>query len=52
MEHRREASETFERANKPGVYRCACCGERLSGPAKFYTCPRRDVRGIALPEVA
>lgn len=29
------------RANKPGAYTCPCCGERLSGPARFYTCPNK-----------
>jgi hypothetical protein len=32
-----------ERANPPGLYECPCCGERLSGPAFFYTCPRMPV---------
>jgi hypothetical protein len=28
-----------QRANEPGVYLCPNCGEHLSGPARFYTCP-------------
>lgn len=31
--------EEFKRANEPGDYVCPNCGERLSGPARFYTCP-------------
>jgi len=30
-----------KRANPPGSYRCPCCGETLSGPARLYVCPNR-----------
>jgi peptide methionine sulfoxide reductase MsrB len=36
---RRCVEETFRRENEPGIYTCPCCGEHLSGPARFYTCP-------------
>jgi hypothetical protein len=36
---RPEREETFSRANPPDLYRCPICGETLSGPPRFYTCP-------------
>jgi hypothetical protein len=36
---RRDEDETFQRANAPDLYTCPHCGETLSGPPRFYTCP-------------
>jgi hypothetical protein len=41
-----------QRANEPGDYVCPNCGEHLSGPARFYTCPMSgdDLRAAIQPE--
>ena len=39
----------YPRASPPGLYRCPNCGEVLSGPARFYSCPGRPV-GIEQPD--
>jgi hypothetical protein len=34
-----DSDSKAKRANPPDIYVCPNCGERLSGPARFYTCP-------------
>lgn len=40
----RQSDKRAQRANRPGPYRCAYCGERLSGPGWVYRCPRVEGR--------